>query len=570
MRFGTVAPDWGGTPMREARPARAATTAVLAVLLLAGALAFGVATASPAAAACPAAPHNGTIGGSFTGADGATISGFVGISLFDCNGRSINMSGQQQAVGAYVAQDLVNSVNNCCFTRDVNGGGSGNERTWSISGIPSNAAYAFIEAYPKSSSGDPSGLYPGFTDYRRYGGQMIPVGAINQSQNLTLPLNCSAGGSNGSINGTVRMANGANADVYYVVAFSKGGVATQGFVASNEGRVNGFSIPALAPGQNYSLEINLRNGQRYWFENDYGYGVPVNACGTTNRSFTLDPSTGRATSVSGLTSGPGAANMAGQSNAFYRGGDGALWAISDSPGAVSTSLGGAITGAPDATSWGAGRTDVVVRGADGQTYWNYYDSRNGRWSGFLGLGGGTNYSPAITSWGRDRLDVVITGLDGQIWHRYTANGGQSWSGWTPLGGSLTSAPDISTWGFNRLDIVARGREGAVWHRVWSSGWQPWEYLGGSLADGPSVSSPTGNRLDVVVRGAGNRVYILRWNGSRYVGWEPVGGGLTDTEPDVTSFNGFTTIYVRGGDGNIWRASRSGPDGAFGGWAALPV
>lgn len=558
--------------MRAPRSARAATTALLASLLLAGSLALGVATASPAAAACPAAPHNGTIGGAFTGEDGATISGFVGISLFDCNGRSIGMNGQPQAVGAYVADARINATpNGCCFTRDVNGGGSGNQRSWSISGIPANAAYAFVEAYPKSSSGDPSGLYSGFTDYRRYGGQMIPVAGINLNNNLTLPLNCIQGtsGNNGAINGSATV-NGAPADVYYVVAFSKGASGIQGFVASNEGRRGGFTVPALEPGQNYSLEINLRNGERYWFENDYGYGVPVNACATTQRSFTLDPSTGRATSVSGLSSGPSGADMAGQRNVFFRGGDGGLWQISDSPGATANPLGGGLTGEPDATSWGAGRTDVVVRGNDGQVWWKYYDNRTGGWGPWLALGGGTGYSPAITSWAPGRLDVVITGLDGQLWHRYTANGGASWSGWTPLGGSLTSAPDISTWGFNRLDIVARGREGAVWHRVWSSGWQPWEYLGGQLADGPAATSAAGNRLDIVVRGAGNRVYAMRWDGSRYTGWTWVSGGLTDGEPDVTSYNGVSTIYVRGGDGNIWRTSRSGADGSFGGWSPLPV
>jgi hypothetical protein len=555
-------------PLLTAHRRRIAASAILAVLSGLALAASPLAPAPPAGAACSSGSR--TIGGAFTGEDGATISGFVGISLFDANGTSIGLDGCALPVGAYVADDRVNATaNGCCFTRDVNGGGSGNERSWSIGGIPNNAAYAFIEAYPKSSSGDPSGLYNGFTDYRRYGGQMIPIGGINLNNNLTLPLNCSAGGNNGAIN-AVATINGAPADVYYVVAFSKGASGIQGFVASNEGRSGGFTVPALEPGQSYSLEINLRNGQRFWFENDYGYGVPVNACATTQRTFALDPGTGRAVSVSGLASAPSGASMAGQRNVFFRGGDGALWQIPDVPGATASSLGGGLTGEPDATSWGAGRTDVVVRGNDGQVWWRYYDNRTGGWGPWLALGGGTGYSPAITSWAPGRLDVVLTGLDGQLWHRYTANGGATWSGWVPLGGSLTSAPDVTTWGFDRLDIVARGREGAVWHRVWSSGWQPWEYLGGQLADGPSANSAGGNRLDVVVRGAGNRVYMMRWNGSGYTGWEWVGGGITDGEPDVTSYNGFSTIYVRGGDGAIWRTSRSGADGSFGGWSSLPI
>jgi len=212
----------------------------------------------------------------------------------------------------------------------------------------------------------------------------------------------------------------------------------------------------------------------------------------------------------------------------------------------------------------------VARGGDGQVWWRYYDSGSGGWAGWLPLGGGTNYAPSVTSWAPGRLDVVITGLDGQLWHRWTANGGASWSGWSPLGGRLTSSPDVTTWGPNRLDIVGRGQDGAVWHLAWGNGWYPWEYLGGRIAGAPANASAAVNRLDIVVWGAGNHVYVMRWNGGGWTGWAPLNGGLTDAEPEISSSGGTTRVYVRGGDGNLWRTSRSGADGAYGGWASMPT
>jgi len=343
-----------------------------------------------------------------------------------------------------------------------------------------------------------------------------------------------------------------------------------GFVATPYLQSGLFSIPSLAPNQSYALEIRTTDGGLYWFEHDYGSGVPVSPCATTTRSFEL-LANGRAVSAvapGDPASGPTAASNGGTWSAFYRGGNGALWQRIDAAGQSPISHGGTIVGEPDATSWGPGRTDLVARGGDGQVWWRSYDSGAGGWAGWRPLGGGTNHAPSVTSWAPGRLDVVITGLDGQLWHRWTANGGASWSGWSPLGGRLTSSPDVTTWGPNRLDIVGRGLDGAVWHLAWGNGWHPWEYLGGRIAGGPANASAAVNRLDIVVWGGGNQVYVMRWNGGGWTGWAPLNGGL-NAEPDISSSGGTTRVYVRGLDGDLWRTSRSGADGAYGVWAPMP-
>src|SRR6266571_6014960 len=57
-------------------------------------------------------------------------------------------------------------------------------------------------------------------------------------------------------------------------------------------------------------------------------------------------------------------------------------------------------------------------------------------------------------------------------------------------------------------------------------WLGWEDLGGVLTDDTAVSSWAANRLDCFARGTDSHLWHKWWNGSAWSGWEDLGGILT--------------------------------------------
>ena len=81
-------------------------------------------------------------------------------------------------------------------------------------------------------------------------------------------------------------------------------------------------------------------------------------------------------------------------------------------------------------------------------------------------------APDATSDGAGRLDVFVRGVGGGMWQRSFRNGG--WSSWLAVGGIMASGGGAASWGPNRLDVVTRGLDGAVWANAWlGSGWLGW-------------------------------------------------------------------------------------------------
>src|SRR6202011_3911923 len=64
--------------------------------------------------------------------------------------------------------------------------------------------------------------------------------------------------------------------------------------------------------------------------------------------------------------------------------------------AVFSSLGGTLTSAPAATSWGAGRFDVLARGSGNALI--HRSSSGGNWSAWETVGGVLTSEPAAVSW----------------------------------------------------------------------------------------------------------------------------------------------------------------------------
>jgi outer membrane protein assembly factor BamB len=226
------------------------------------------------------------------------------------------------------------------------------------------------------------------------------------------------------------------------------------------------------------------------------------------------------------------------------------------------SLGGVLTSGPDASSWGAGRLDVFVRGTDNALYHRGWAGNT--WGAWHSLGGVLTSDPGAVSWGPNRIDVFVRGSDLALYHRVW-NG--VWHDWEPLGGVLTSGPDVASWSDNRLDVFVRGTDDALYHQVWDgSRWSGWESLGGGLTSGPSAVSWGPNHIDVFVRGTANGLWHRVWNGSVWTQWEPLGGNL-GSGPDASSCSpGHIDVLMVGADNALWRNGWNG--NSWTGWQSL--
>ena len=178
-----------------------------------------------------------------------------------------------------------------------------------------------------------------------------------------------------------------------------------------------------------------------------------------------------------------------------------------------------------------------------------------------GLGGQITSGPAAASWGPNHLDVFARGTDGAIQHiSYNA----AWHTWDNLGGVSYQGnkPAAVSWGTNRIDLFVRGTDSQLYHKWWDgSRWAGWEPLGGVLASGPTVTAWASNRLDVFVQGSDNQLYHKWWDRSHWSGWEPLGGVLASgpgaaswgpNRIDVFVQGTNNATYHRWWDGTAWR------------------
>src|ERR1700722_8942952 len=89
------------------------------------------------------------------------------------------------------------------------------------------------------------------------------------------------------------------------------------------------------------------------------------------------------------------------------------------------------------------------------------------------LGGGTVGTVSAVSWGTGRLDAFVRGADNGIYHQYFDNG--TWQPlWASIPGNGKTAGDVTavSWGFGRLDLFVRGTDNGIYHQYFDNGgWQ---------------------------------------------------------------------------------------------------
>jgi len=163
----------------------------LALALTLGSL-LAVAPATGAHAAC-AAPNRKSLSGVVNGSDGRKLNVFIGFDVFDTSNRPIRLDGCPRPAGSGYSTHLA-------LNTDLPPtGGPPGRSAWRVP-LPANAAYAYIETYPKDQKGT--------TDKRHYGGSMrrkVPVGPTGVA--LVLPVVCGEpGGLTGGVHGYVTAA----------------------------------------------------------------------------------------------------------------------------------------------------------------------------------------------------------------------------------------------------------------------------------------------------------------------------------------------------------------------------
>lgn len=242
-------------------------------------------------------------------------------------------------------------------------------------------------------------------------------------------------------------------------------------------------------------------------------------------------------------------------------------------------LGGKTHSGPDVSSWGPGRLDLFVRGADDALWHRSFDS--GTWASWESLGGKLTSDPGAASQATGMIDVFARGMDNAIWQRSFAAG--AWGAWKSIGGTLASGPDVASWGLNRLDVLALGPEppayGAccdgMWLRSWDgAAWSDWTRCCGTFSSDaePGVVSPTNGRLDIFERrylpartGSVGEILWLSSTQSQQVGLDGniIGG------PDPSSWGpSRIDLFAEGTDKALWHMTIDGTTYTHTTWESL--
>ncbi len=115
---------------------------------------------------------------------------------------------------------------------------------------------------------------------------------------------------------------------------------------------------------------------------------------------------------------------------------------------------------------------------------------------------------------------------------------------------MTSAPALDSHSDGILDIFARGTDGTLQQQAWNgSQWLGWSSLGGGILGAPMAVNQQPHDLDVYVRGGGNALYQDHWDSIHgWSGWALVDPTATGSSVAVASEQaGGEILFERNGD-----------------------
>jgi IPT/TIG domain/Repeat of unknown function (DUF346) len=154
--------------------------------------------------------------------------------------------------------------------------------------------------------------------------------------------------------------------------------------------------------------------------------------------------------------------------------------------------------------------DVFTRGSDNTLHHTWSTQVFPTWAPWESLGGTLTSAPTAVSWGnRNRIDVFVRGTDNALWHKWWD--GASWSGWEYQGGGLSAAPSVAAKAANRLDVFIRGGDGCLYRKSWNgASWSGFSTVSSSQWNSApgSTSQPGTGTLDVFATWTDNSVWHM--------------------------------------------------------------
>jgi hypothetical protein len=218
----------------------------------------------------------------------------------------------------------------------------------------------------------------------------------------------------------------------------------------------------------------------------------------------------------------------------------------------------------------------VVKGSDGESLW--FASRNladGSFSGWTWLSGSTPSAPTLVTDGM-RLILVVRGSDSRVYYRVYDIATQLWSNWRGISTGFTSEKPTAAMLGNKLYIVVRGitlGSNSVYYGtvdMENDDFSGWKAVGGSTPSAPVLATlHTVNGLCLAVRGDDNQIYVNRWNGVSWQGWNVISLGSTVSSPAIAVYQNTLHMIVIGLDGSsLWYNSMNLTTNVASGWTPL--
>jgi FtsP/CotA-like multicopper oxidase with cupredoxin domain len=219
---------------------------------------------------------------------------------------------------------------------------------------------------------------------------------------------------------------------------------------------------------------------------------------------------------------------------------------------------------------------IVVKGSDGFSLW--FNSRNlatGAISGWSAIAGSTPSSPTLTTDGRV-LALVVRGSDNRVYYNVYDPTTLQWSNWRFTHTGVTNDKPAAAILGDKLFIVVRGitlGSDVLYYGtadLSSDTFSGWIALGGTSTSAPVLASlHITSGLCVVVRGSNNAVYLNRWNGATWQGWNALPSGSTPKSPAIAVYENTLHVVVTGMDGSsLWYNTMNLNTSAMGSWIPL--
>ncbi len=290
-------------------------------------------------------------------------------------------------------------------------------------------------------------------------------------------------------------------------------------------------------------------------------------------------------SGSGVNVAPsGCVNNLNNVHVFGRGGDGACWLRSwhtSSGWGAWYSLGGNITGGPDAYSRGPNHVAAVVHSSTepGHIKQRVWDGSWGEWSDLWTSGGGNMTSdPSSCARGTDNVHIFARGPGGDCMKR-SWNATTGWAAWASEGGSIVGAPDSCSKSGSHLyvAVLSATEPGHIKGKTWTSaggwgGWvDVWTSTGGNMDSDPSVVNRGSTKMHLFARKGGSVWIRTNTDGSGWAEWyslgAPAGSTLVSSPDSYSRGADHVAVVVRNQFNNCWKKTWTTNTG-WGQWEAL--